>query len=74
MKSKSSNRARSVPWGLMSPGPDDTRTREGRKLKAALMMGGGGSTMETCFFSVILSFEEDFKKYSRKKKSTAELL
>lgn len=50
----------------MSPGPDDTTTREGRQLKAALMMGG--NTMETCFFSVILSFEEDFKKYSRKKK------
>lgn len=55
----------SVSQGLTSPGTDDTRTREGRKLEAALMIGD--STMETCFFSVILSFEEDLRKYSRKK-------
>lgn len=30
--------------------------------------------METCFFSVILSFEEDFKKYSRKKKEYSRVL
>lgn len=63
LKNKSRDRARSVPEGLTSPGTDDIRTREGRKLKAALMTRD--STTETCLFSVMLSCKEDFKKYSR---------